>query len=342
MSEKKPVEVLSTINLNDAQINRIRAVEKSVHLTVYSQKALDEIPAEQWQKCEVLLTSGRGLPKPEQAPNLKWIQLTFAGVDPIIENPIVRQPGVRLTSASGVMVSQMGEYTLMALLMLGHKIPEVIQAQKEARWGNNMSKPLQPKELRGSTVGIVGYGSIGREVARLLYPLGATVLAAKRDVMAVEDSGYTPAGLGDPLGNYFRRLYPIEGLKGMLQECDFVVISLPLTSDTRFLFSTEMFDAMKPGAFLVNVSRGDLIDEAALIQAVHQGKVGGAVLDVFSQEPLPAESPLWKVPEIIVTPHISGASTHLLDDVVDLFAENLRHYLAGEPLYNLVDPQKGY
>jgi len=240
------------------------------------------------------------------------------------------------------MISQMGEYVLMALLMLGHKLPEAIALQKEHKWGNNASRSLQPLELRGSTVGIVGYGSIGREVARLLYPLGVNVLAAKRDLMKLEDSGYTPVGLGDPMGHYFKRLYPIEGLKGMLKDCDFVVLTLPLTPETKHLFSTEMFDAMKPGAYLVNVSRGDLIDENALAQAVRAGKVGGAVLDVFSSEPLPAESPLWSLPEVIITPHISGASTHLVDDVVDLFVENLKRYQENQPLYNVVNTGSGY
>ncbi len=120
------------------------------------------------------------------------------------------------------------------------------------------------------------------------------------------------------------------------------MLCLPLTPETKYLFNAEMFDAMKPGAFLVNVSRGDLMDENALVQAVKSGKVGGAVLDVFSQEPLPPESPLWTLPEVIITPHTSGASTHLLDDAVDLFIENLKRYQEGLPLHNVVDVSHGY
>ena len=342
MDEKKSLEILSTIALTEVQQARIKAVGKSIRLTVSGGKDISELPKENWEKVEVLFCTGKQLPSREQAPTLKWIQISLAGVDKAFNFPIAADPGIVITTASGTMVSQMGEYLLMALLMLGHKMPETIALQREKKWGNNASKSLQPKELRGSTVGIVGYGSIGRELARLLYPLGVQVLAAKRDVMHVEDRGYTPPGLGDPLGNYFHRLYPIEGLKGMLKDCDSVVLCLPLTPETKYLFNAEMFDAMKPGAFLVNVSRGDLMDENALVQAVKSGKVGGAVLDVFSQEPLPPESPLWALPEVIITPHTSGASTHLLDDAVDLFIENLKRYQDNHALYNVVDPNSGY
>jgi len=342
MDEKKTLEILSTVPLTEAQQNRIKALGKHIHLSTGAGKSLADLPKEAWEKAEVLFSDGKQLPVREQAPNLKWVQIALAGVERALKQPLAADPGVMISSASGTMISQMGEYLLMALLMLGHKLPETIALQREKKWGSNASKSLQPKELRGSTVGIVGYGSIGRELARLLYPLGVTVLAAKRDLMKLEDSGYTPPGLGDPLGNYFTRLYPIEGLKGMLKDCDFVVLTLPLTPETQHLFNAEMFDALKPGAYFVNVSRGDLIDENALAQAVRAGKVGGAVLDVFSQEPLPPESPLWALPEVIITPHISGASTHLLDDSIDLFIENLRRYQEDLPLYNLVDVSKGY
>jgi len=342
MDEKKTLEIISTVPLTEGQQNRIRGLGKHIRLTVSPGKAPTDLPKDAWEKAEVLFADGKQLPTREQAPALKWVQTALAGVDRALAQPLASDPEIVITSASGVMVSQMGEYVLMALLILGHKLSETIALQKERKWGSNTSRSLQPVELRGSTVGIVGYGSIGREVARLLLPLGVNILAAKRDLMRLEDSGYTPEGLGDPGGQYFKRLYPIEGLKGMLKDCDFVVLTLPLTPETKLLFSAEMFEAMKPGAYLVNVSRGDLIDEAALIQAIKAGKVGGAVLDVFAQEPLPAESPLWSLPEVIITPHTSGISSRLMDDVVSLFIENLRRYQEKQPLYNIVDTASGY
>jgi phosphoglycerate dehydrogenase-like enzyme len=306
-----------------------------------SAKDAANLPKEVWEKAEVLLTSGRNLPTREQAPALKWIQVSFAGVEHALEYPISSAPGVLLTSASGVRVSQLGEYALMALLALSHKLPKTIQAQREKKWLPNSSDVLMPQEIRESTVGIVGYGSIGREIARLLYSFGATVLAAKRNVMQPEDSSYNAQGLGDPKGNYFRRLYPIEGLPGMLKECDFVVLTLPLTKETYHLFDDKMFEAMKPGAGFVNIARGGLVDEAALVAAL-KSRLSGAVLDVFEQEPLPPESPLWSLPNVIITPHISGISPKLMDAVVELFVKNLQRYQAGELLYNIVDTSKGY
>jgi phosphoglycerate dehydrogenase-like enzyme len=341
MSEKL-LEVLSTVSLQEKHIKRIREVDPSIRLSAYSSKDTDSISAALWDKVEVLFTSGRNLPKPEMVPNLKWAQNSLAGVETLLRSDLAHKPGLAMTSASGTMVVTMGEYTLMAMLMLAHKIPEIMQLQRKKEWGNNMSSAVQPLDLRGRTVGIVGYGSIGREVARLLQPFGMTILAAKKNVMKPEDEGYTPAGLGDPEGKYFTRLYPIEALKGMLAECDHVVIALPHTPETHHLFDREMFDAMKPGAYLVNVARGGVIKDEDLVAALKNGKVAGAVLDVFDPEPLPADSPYWNLPNVIITPHISGVTADILDDVVELFAVNLKRYLEGQTLYNRVDLDKGY
>ncbi len=338
----KIVEVLSTIGLQEKHIKKIREVEPAIRLSAYSSKDADSIPLELWEKAEVLLTSGRNLPKLEMVPNLSWVQSSFAGVESLIKSDLAHKPGLTLTSASGTMVEMMGEYTLMAMLMLAHKIPEVIQLQRKKEWGNNFNKSLQPLDLRGRTVGIVGYGSIGREIARVLQPFGMKILAAKKNLMKLEDEGYTPEGMGDPQGKLFTRLYPIEALKGMLSECDHVVIALPHTPETHHLFDKEIFEAMKPGAFLVNVARGGVIKDEDLVAALKSGKVGGAVLDVFEPEPLPADSPYWNLPNVIVTPHISGVSADLLDRVIDLFVANLKRYLNGQALFNRVNLDRGY
>lgn len=323
-------------------MEKIKAVDPRIEVHWYGRKDATRIPLEMWREAEILLTSGTPLPPPEQAPALKWIQLNFAGVEEDFRQDVHLREGVQLTSASGTMVSQMGEYVMMALLMLGHKAPEMLRYQQQKIWPDHRIEKLEPIELRGSTVGIVGYGSIGREVARLLYSYGAKVLATKRDVMHPEDDGYVPEGLGDPHGNYFHRLYPNEALNAMLKECDFVVVSPPLTPETRQLMSTEQFAVMKTGAFLVNVSRGPVVDTNALIEAAKSGKLGGAVLDVFEEEPLPAESPLWDAPNVVITPHIAGVSKRSMDALVDLFVANISRYLKGQELYNLIDPEQGY
>lgn len=342
MAEDKKLRILSALSLTESQVEKIKAVDPRIEVHWYGRKDATRIPMELWREAEILITSGTPLPPPDQTPALKWVQFNFAGVDKAFQQDIFLRGGVRLTSASGAMISKMGEYVMMALLMLGQKAPEMFRFQQQKVWHEHRLERLEPIELRGSTVGIVGYGSIGREVARLLYPFGAKVLATKRDVLHPEDDGYVPEGLGDPQGNYFHRLYPNEALNAMLKECDFVVVSPPLTAETHQMISTEQFAAMKPGAFLVNVSRGPVVDTNALLEAARSGKLGGAVLDVFEEEPLPADSPLWDAPNVVITPHIAGISRRNMDTLVDLLVTNLSRYLRGQELYNLIDPEHGY
>ena len=191
-------------------------------------------------------------------------------------------------------------------------------------------------------VGIVGYGSIGRQVARLLQPFGATVLATKRDARHPEDNEYTPEGMGDPSAALVQRLYPAEALRSMLKECDFVVITVPKTPATFGLISTQELAMFKPTAFLIDVSRGGIVDHEALIHALRERKVAGAALDVFPEEPLPPTSPLWKFANVIITPHISGNTLQYDQRAAELFAINLLRYLTGQPLYNRIEPERGY
>jgi phosphoglycerate dehydrogenase-like enzyme len=172
--------------------------------------------------------------------------------------------------------------------------------------------------------------------------VGATVLAAKRDVMHPEDSGYTIPGLGDPGGDLFNRLYPFQALRSMLKDCDFVVVAAPLTGETRGMFGAGELAAMKPAAYLINLARGGVVDQAALTQALQEKRIAGAALDVFAEEPLPASSPLWKLSNVIISPHIGGMSVHYNQRAVDLFAENLKRYLSSTPLLNQFDLQRGY
>ncbi|NLB71382.1 MAG: D-2-hydroxyacid dehydrogenase [Chloroflexi bacterium] len=342
MDPEQKIEILSTIALSEDQLKNIQNLDERIKVDVYKYKEMNKISDDAWRKTEILLTYGPNLPDVEKVPNLRWIQSSWAGVEKLLDDPLLNQETVEVTSSSGANVSQMGEYVVMMLLMLGHKMPMMLQAQREKRWIEDKFTSLQPKELRGSTVGIVGYGSIGREVARQLYAYGAKVLASKRDAMHPEDKGYIPEGLGDPYGNYFDRLYPMEGLRGMLEECDFVVVTLPHTKSTECLFVKETFDYMKPGSYFVNVSRGQLVDEGALIDALNSGQLAGAALDVYSQEPLPPESPLWSQPNLILTPHISAFSPNMLNQVIELFIENLKRYLNKQPLYNVIDREQGY
>ena len=183
--------------------------------------------------------------------------------------------------------------------------------------------------LRDSVVGIVGYGSVGREIARLARAFGAIVLAAKRDAMRPEDPGYIIPGLGDPSGDLFHRLYPPQAIRSMVKECDFVVVTVPLTPQTRNLLGPAELGALKPSAYLVDIGRGGVIDQNALITALREHKIAGAALDVFVQEPLPPEHPFWAMINVMVTAHLGGFCDVYVDLAMPIIEHNIRCFLAG-------------
>ena len=336
-----PVEVLITVPFPEELIAQLQAVSPRLQVTVRRVKKADEIAPEVWAKTEVLYTSTI-LPTPQQATNLRWIQFHWAGIDHALEAPILSIPGLEVTTLSGVAASQVAEYILTMILASGHRLLDLLSNQRRAEWPKDRWERFSPRELRGSTVGIVGYGSIGRQVARLLHPFGVEVLATKRDVMHPQDYDYTPEGMGDPAGDLVHRLYPAQALRSMLKDCDFVVVTVPKTPETLRLISSEEFTAMKPTAFLIDASRGGIVDQAALLTALKERRIAGAALDVFPEEPLPADSSLWKLPNVILTPHISGDTPHYDERAVALFAENLGRYLANLSLFNRFNPKERY
>jgi phosphoglycerate dehydrogenase-like enzyme len=337
----EPIEVLITLPFAEELTKKITNVSARISMEKIVARKPEEINNEVWKRVEVLYTN-RVLPTPEQAPNLKWIQFHWAGFDHALEEPILQREGLSVTSMSGASAPQMAEHAVMMMLALGHHIPDVFVHQKRAEWPSGRWQLFSPHELRGSTVGIVGYGSIGRQIARLLQIFGSTVLAIKRDIRHPEDTGYTMDGLGDPAGDMVNRLYPPEALFSMLAECDFVVITLPRTSTTRGLLGAKELAAIKPGGYLVDISRGEIVDHNALIPLLRDRKIAGAALDVFPVEPLPADSPLWKLPNVIITPHIAGFSPHYDERAAELFAQNLHRYIENLPLYNRLSLAREY
>ncbi len=333
--------VLITLPLEEADLQPVRAAAPEAEIVVHPARKAQEVPAALWARAHILYTLGV-LPEAEAAPNLKWIQFHLAGIDHVAAHPLIRSGKVAVTTMSGAAVPQMGEYVLMMLLALGHRLPALRASQRRKEWPKDRWQRFMPLELNTSTVGIVGYGSLGREIARLLHVFGATVLATKRDVRRPEDHGYTPAGHGDPRGELVRRLYPPQALRSMVRECDFVVVTVPLTPETRGMVNAEVFAAMKQGAFLVDISRGGVVDHEALVAALESGHLAGAALDVFPQEPLPPESPLWEMPNVLLSPHIAGSTPHYNARAMALFAANLARYLKGQPLFNRFHPERGY
>jgi phosphoglycerate dehydrogenase-like enzyme len=214
--------------------------------------------------------------------------------------------------------------------------------QNENNWPEDRWSLFLPDEIRGRTLGILGYGSIGREIARLAKAFGMKVLASKRDAKRIDHQGYTLPGTGDPDGTVLDRIYPGEATKMMVSECDYVVVTLPETPATKHSVDESVFRAMKPNCFLINVGRGAVIQEDDLIMALRKAWIAGAGLDVFEAEPLSADSPLWKMENVLITPHISGFTPQYDVRAAAIFEENLRRYIAEEPLLNVVDRSLGY
>jgi len=298
------------------------------------------IPDDLWQQAEVLYTHAWTLPAPDRVPHLRWVQLTSAGANSLFEHPLFGQP-VMFTTASGVHAVNIGEYVLTVTLAWFHRLAPLLEWQRRGEWPAEAHALFMPEELRGKTIGIVGYGSIGREVARLAQSFGMRVLAMQRGTDH-RDHGFVFPGVGDPEGTIPDRYYPPDQLHAMLSVCDVVVIAVPLTPQTHGMFDAAAFQAMKPTAFLVNIARGDVCDEPALIRALEEQQIGGAALDVFHQEPLPAGHPLWRLPNVFISPHITGLTPQYNERLAMIFVANMRRYLAGESLYNLVDKARGY
>jgi phosphoglycerate dehydrogenase-like enzyme len=338
------INVIVATDFSDELIERIREVSPRLRV----ERHFPSVPDRAWESAEVLLT-GHVFPSSKQAPRLRWIQLLSAGVDHAIKEPIIQAQDVEVTTASGIHATQISEYCLAMMLAFAYKIPHMLELQAKVEWQNNDPKQVKPealfapRELRGQTLGIAGYGSIGRELARIADSMGMRVLAVKRDVMHPQAEGeYSQPGAGDPEGEIPERIYPPEATASMAKECDFLVLIMPGTAQTRHLINADVLKAMKKTAVLVNVGRGSVVDEAELISALAAGRIAGAALDVFEEEPLPSTSPLWNFSNVILSPHISGNSARYHEKAADLFIENLRRYLEKRPLLNRLKREHGY
>lgn len=259
-----------------------------------------------------------------RSPRLRWIHSASAGVDRIA-TALVRERGLTVTNARGVFSRPIAEYVVMMSLAIARRLPQLIELQRERTW-----QPLRGRELSELTIGIVGYGSIGEEVARLLEPFRCRILATRRH----PDRGAGEAPNVEILG--------LDRLDDVLRQADIVVVAAPLTEETAGLIGAQQLGEMREDAWIINIARGRLIDEHALRKALEAGWIGGAVLDVFSEEPLSPESPLYRTPNVLITPHTSWASDQVIERSVDLFVDNLRRLRAGDPLRNVVDLAAGY
>ena len=269
----------------------------------------------------------------EIAPRLRWLQVPGAGVDSLKSKGLLDQEsGLIITSAAGIHATTICEYVFGSMLMFNWNWPQMIRLQSQHTWARSASwYKLGRRELIGQTLGIIGVGSIGRQIAKLGHAFGMRVLGMRHSLHT--------NGHDDPdVDRYYAR----EQLRDLLGQCDYVVLAVPLTPDTEHLIGEAELRVMRPNAYLVNIARGRIVDEQALIRALKEEWITGAGLDVTEEEPLPPDSPLYSMANVILTPHISGHSVHYEERLAELFADNIRRFRAGEALHNRYDPARGY
>jgi phosphoglycerate dehydrogenase-like enzyme len=261
------------------------------------------------------------------APNLRWLHAAGAGVENY-DLPAIAAHGMVMTNSSGVSAPNMAEHVLGMMIALARRIPRLVRAQAERAW-RDIETHAEVRELQGQTVLIVGLGEIGQEIATRAAAFGMRVHGLRRRL-----DQPPPVGV--------ERIFPVAALHDALSDADHVVVTLPHTSTSKGLFDTAAFAAMKRGAIIYNVGRGPVIDTAGLIAALESGHLGGAGLDVTDPEPLPAESPLWEMENVLITAHTSGATPRYWERQGALIADNIRRIQRGEPPRNMVDLQAGY
>ena len=308
--------------------NRVRARwpdMRVVHLPTYDHLS-EELP-------DTDLFVGFSL-RPEQfasARKLKWIHATAAAVAQLMY-PQLRASGILVTNARGIHAVPMGEHVVGAMIALARQFPDCVRYQEKSHWCQrelwNRRAELRPREIRREIALFIGFGAVGQEAGKLARALGMRV-------WAVTHSGRADEQVAE-------RALRASALQDALPHADFVIVAAPETPQTTKMMGEREFSLMKPSAYFINVARGALVDEPALIRALQQRKIAGAALDVISQEPLPPESPLWKLDNVFITPHVSAVSDHLWERQTDLLMENLERWFSGRELLNQIDLARGY
>lgn len=320
--------VLSTFQFSPASQQELReAAQMDVLCVIRDEDFINHLP-------EAEIVCAYRLPDNwhELAPHLRWLQYPGAGVDALAPTGLLNaDSGIIVTTASGIHATTISEYVFGSMLMFNWNWPEMVRLQASHVWAHSASwYHLGGRELEGQALGVIGLGSIGRRVAVLGRAFGMRVLGMRHSAHAGEADRDVD------------QLFAPEQLHEMLPLCDYIVLSVPLTAETDGMIGEAELRLMKPNAYLVNIARGRVIDQTALLRALQEQWIAGAGLDVTEQEPLPPDSPLYSMQNVILTPHISGVSLHYDQRLTALFADNLRRYRTGEPLLNRYDPERGY
>lgn len=312
-------------NIPDAHVESLRA-QFPAHQFLHART--DDEAVALIGDADVAFASELRRPHLAAARRLRWVHSPAVGVGGMLFPEMLASPVV-LTNSRGIAADTIAEHVVAVVLAMFRKLPMAIRSQSRREWAiEAIAEPPYVRMLAGSRVLLVGLGAIGSAVARRLQALGAGVTAVRRQPQAPAPDGV--------------EVHATTALRDLLPDADVVVVAAPQTAETRGLIGREALRAMKRDALLVNVSRGQLVDEAALVAALRDGVIGGAALDVFEHEPLAADSPLWTLPNVLITPHTSWMRADHWEAVTTLFADNLRRFEAGTALRNPVDKHAGY
>jgi phosphoglycerate dehydrogenase-like enzyme len=321
------LKVLVSFDLPDQFIQQIQQVSPQIHVT----REWDDVAMlDAIKNVDVLFAGKINRKMAQAAQQLKWIHSWGVGVDRFLTIPEISDSPIFITTSRGVAAITIAEHAMVLILLLTRKLKQFILAQNRGVWLQRPNDALiHPiTELKGKTLGIIGLGTIGREIARRAKGFDMKILATKKTTTT--------------LPPFVDELLPHTELKTLLRRSDIVVISAPLTPETKGLIGEAELKAMKPTAYLINIGRGKIIEQATLIKALKEKKIAGASLDVFEVEPLPPESELWGMENVIITPHVAGDTIHYWERTVSIFCDNLRRYLEQRPLINLADKKAGY
>jgi phosphoglycerate dehydrogenase-like enzyme len=329
------IRVVNVFPLKKADQDRLAAVSPRLEIEHRDISAARDLAD---PELEILIANRT--PDLSRTPKLRWLQLGSAGVDHLIESAPWKH-GLVVTNARGVYAVPLAEYAMTAIMSASQKVDKRRSLQQTGGWPASEVE-FEATGVRGRTVVIVGYGTTGRELARLAGSHGMRVLAVKARPEVRADSSFRQPGIGDPEGVIPERIVGLDEIESVAREADYLALTLPLTSRSRGLIGRSALHALPEHAWIVNVARGAVVDEDALIELLASGRLAGAWLDVFTKEPLPAASPLWNLPNVTLTPHIAGGDDNSWTVLADLLVENLTRYLKGEPLLNVVDPAREY
>jgi phosphoglycerate dehydrogenase-like enzyme len=310
-----------------SQVERLR--ERFPELQ-FTHALADAEAAEAIETADVALASRLSPAMVERASRLRWVQSTAAAVGGILPLRELSARGILVTNSRGIQSVPIAEHVMGGLLILARRFNLMLDAQRDRRWiQNELTRDAWPWSLQGRKMTIFGFGSIGQEVARRAHAFGMHVTGVRRR-------------LDQPVPTFVDRIAGPDQLDASLRGCDVLVISAPFLSDTDRLIRGEQIAMLNPGAIIINVARGNILDESALVRGLESGKLGGVMLDVFEREPLDAASPLWSLPNVIISPHSAGVRPDHWDEVINLFSENLRRFERGESLLNMVNLEAGY